>query len=551
MRKQRGVALLAVMTVLALGASWYLISALNASPNRTAANRVHNADAMQLAKQALLGWVVQQAMLTTEDNPGRLPCPEAPGWIGDPNNEGTAAANCTLPALGRLPWRTLGLPKLIDAAGEPLWYAVSAGWALPVVGTTLGLNSNSSGQLTLDGSPAAALIIAPGGPINVAASANCTARTQQRPVPSATIDLRDYLECQNASSPADASFAASGPSDSFNDQVLALTAREVWDVVEGPVAARILRDVVPQLATVYNSSDWSASATNQIFPYAAPFADASTSPFKGVSGTREGLLPFTRAQNCNPATESRCDPDFVQWDTASISLTQDGGTGTISSSSCAASTPSTISCNVTFERTCFICSASMEVRIRADALRLAMTFKTLNAAAVTGTTSTTQFTAPIRSDTSGTARIDYRGWLPNIPLCFGYCSATRTLTIPTTALQDHPLVTPLPTDAWYWFTSNNWHHVTYYAVSPSHLPDDQGNCTTGGNDCLTVAGGSPSSNVKALVVLAGRSIASAARPNGSLNDYLDSAENRDADRNFEQLRVSKTFNDRVVSISNY
>src|SRR5262249_13352975 len=161
---------------------------------------------------ALIGHVAHLASQPGELNPGRLPCPEAAGFFGT-TNEGVAAANCKQPALGRLPWRTLGLEKLRDAAGEPLWYAVSPGWALPNVTASLTINSDSRGKLTVDGRPEAAiaLIFAPGRPLQVPVSAQCPARDQQRrskdvagnPVPP---DARDFLECENATVPADGSF---------------------------------------------------------------------------------------------------------------------------------------------------------------------------------------------------------------------------------------------------------------------------------------------------------------------------------------------------------
>ncbi|TMI34583.1 MAG: hypothetical protein E6H41_12740, partial [Betaproteobacteria bacterium] len=65
--------------------------------------------------------------------------------------------------------------------------------------TTLTINSNTIGQLNVDGqaNAAVALIIAPGAAMNVAASAGCTARNQARSAPAPTMDARDYIECFN------------------------------------------------------------------------------------------------------------------------------------------------------------------------------------------------------------------------------------------------------------------------------------------------------------------------------------------------------------------
>ena len=77
---QRGIALLALVAVLVIGGTWYLVSRLQQlSANRTVAERVRNAEVLNRAKQALIGYVVAQANHANENNPGALPCPEAGG----------------------------------------------------------------------------------------------------------------------------------------------------------------------------------------------------------------------------------------------------------------------------------------------------------------------------------------------------------------------------------------------------------------------------------------------------------------------------------------
>ena len=172
-RLQRGAALLVLLVVLVLGASWFLVSRLDAIAGAfTAIDRNHNAVALNQAKQTLIGYVAKAAAEGNESNPGRFPCPEAAGNVGNPASEGTAAPNCTLPAVGRLPWRTLGIDKLRDSANEPLWYVVSAGWALsnstspPLTtyinsdcGSAGGTQACTTGQLTVDGSAKAAVAV--------------------------------------------------------------------------------------------------------------------------------------------------------------------------------------------------------------------------------------------------------------------------------------------------------------------------------------------------------------------------------------------------------
>lgn len=564
-RRQRGAALLAMLAVLVMGASWWLVTALNTPVNRTALHRSQNAEVLQQAKQALIGWAALQAIKDTEENPGRLPCPEAAANIGNPSFEGTASGNCTLPAVGRLPWRTLGLDKLQDAAGEPLWYVVSPGWALPFSSAIIGINSNARGNLAVDGQPnaAVALIIAPGAALKLAPNAlqlaaGCVARTQAR-TPSAPNPL-DYLECQNiAGASLRTSVVDNASNPLFNDQALAVTAAEVLAAVEGPVAARINREVVPQLQTVYNTATWGASPTDPIYPFAVTFGDPASSDFKGVAATLQGLIPLT-AGTCNALTAGRCDPNFVLWNTATISAVQTGGTATTFSADCTASTPIEIRCTITYSLLLCVlsCNISADVEVRGNADNVGRTMKTLNPAAPAGfTTLTAPNRAPLQADAAASARAIYSGTVQGGagglcgPLISVLCTGSATITVPVTVFQDHPLVNPASTDAWYWFTANRWYDVTYYAIAASHAPSGAPhNCQTVA-DCIAVSGGTPPTDVRATLALAGRSLAGTVGTNRALADFLDTAENQNVDRNFEQSKVSRNFNDRFITVSNY
>ena len=119
--RQRGAALILLLVVLALGGTWYLISRIHErSADFTARNRQHNAALLAEAKRALVGYVAHQAAVSGENNPGAFLCPEAPANVGT-GNEGIASGNCSLPAVGRLPWKTIGIEKLTDAGSEPLY----------------------------------------------------------------------------------------------------------------------------------------------------------------------------------------------------------------------------------------------------------------------------------------------------------------------------------------------------------------------------------------------------------------------------------------------
>jgi hypothetical protein len=387
--RQQGAALLLLLAVLTLGGTWYVISGLQAaSGDFVAANRRYNAAVLAQAKRALMGYVAHQAAVSGENNPGAFLCPEAAANIGT-GNEGLAAGNCTLPAVGRLPWKTIGIEKLQDASGEPLWYVVANGWAKPSAAANTIINSNCtdsvsamtcwSGQLTVDGrgNAAVALIIAPGKVMSVQASAGCTARNQARTTPSPTINPLDYLECYNTATSA---FATNGPGTSFNDQGVTIKAAEVLPLIEGAIADRFHQEFGALMKTAYSGGIWPATS---VLPFAVQLnGDATTSPrnkLQGASGVTGGLIPGSYAfagactcdapdtppcvcsvnstgershELCNVA-DPRCDSAFVAWHVSSpcgapncTSVSQTAGT-TLHSYTCTDSgSPTTLTCNI-------------------------------------------------------------------------------------------------------------------------------------------------------------------------------------------------------------
>lgn len=575
-----------LLAVLALGGSWWLINALRTPINRVTIERDHNARVLADAKQALLGQVAMLAADSTENFPGRLPCPEPAAHVGTAY-EGISAPYLTSGAttcsnVGRLPWRTLGIDELRDAAGEPLWYVVPigpTGWALQTASTVLSINSNKTGTLNVNGAAVVAAIIAPGRPLNVnpdatQVAAGCAARTQNRTaVPP---DYRDYLECQNiAGNVLLTGVANNATHEVLNDQMVTITAAEVMTEIEGTIAKRIQASVVPQLRAAYANADWGASAATPVFPYAARFQNAGTfnpDNYQGSVGSSQGLLPMT-AQTCNALSAGRCDSNFgtalafVQWTAGTFSVVKTGGTSDVSltSADCTSSTTSQIRCVVNYSQTlCLLsCAISINVTARGNARNVGKALKTLNAGAASVTTtppstaSGGSLTAALLTDGLASARASYSTTLQggSAGICGFFisllCSGSAVITVPITVFQDHPLVNPGSGDAWYWFIVNKWYEVAYYAAAPSHLPSGAThNCSTAG-DCLAVTGGSPSSNVSSLLVLAGRSLTNTARPNSTLADFLEDANNRDGNGDFNQGALHRTDNDRFVSIANY
>ncbi len=530
---QRGVILFALLGALAVVATALLAAALGASGSR-AAERMRNAAVLGHAKRALIGYVAERAVQPGENNPGRLPCPEAAGYVGTAR-EGIAAGSCALPALGRLPWRTLGLDRLTDAAGEPLWYAVSPGWALPTTRSMLSINSDTRGRLVVAGRAqgAVALIIAPGAPLDVRAAAHCVARLQSRGA--ATHNYRDYLECQNASSPLDETFADTGPGESFNDQLVPVTAAELMPLLEAAIKVRIEREIAPLLRGAYAGPEW-GSGTPQV-PFAAPFANPGTSSYQGAAGVHQGLLPFSRSHDCDPAQDPRCAPAFVDWVTASVPrVTGAGGAGRIRSANCGYTAESVAYCWGEYR------GGPLELSMTAPMRHVAMALRRIDpshAHAYTfdpgGASGTELSPASVGGAfaADGSAVIRATAALPAAPRRWYY------LTMDKSVLADHALLGP-DDPVTGWFVRNQWFRLVYYAAAPA--------CAGATAACLSIRTGPATDTARAIMVLAGRSLGGLERPNGKLEDYLDSTENRDNDRSFEQLPVGARHNDRIIVV---
>jgi len=552
--RQRGVALLALIAVLVIGGTWYLVSRLQQlSANRTATERVRNAQVLNRAKQALIGYVIAQANHANENNPGALPCPEAgSSFNSTTGTDGKMSSSCTLPAVGRFPWRSIGTDKLVDMAGEPLWYVVSSGWAYNGSSTTI--NSNSAGQLTVDGvAPASlaaadtviALIIAPGLPFSVPAATGCNAYSQSRSQTSGVApDVRNYLECDNATS-GDSSFVTTGPSGSFNDQVLKVTVGDLMPGLEAAVADRVTRsgEFFDTLKSVYSS--WGVSAN--VYPFAAPFSNPSTSSLQGTAGTYAGLLPVTISETspqsgtaCTGAEALPCAATLVAW-SGVPTMTGSAGT-TLYSTDCSATTGTQINC--TFYSQCtlglFPCllggTATLNFSLTATATNVGMTLRQLNTA-VTMTNvdaASRSATGSMNSDGSatitltGTTTVTYTfGAVVSNLLCAGLATCeSGTIGVPIRFVADHSILDTSTAASYGWFLRNKWHQVTYYAVAPNFTPTGAPNQScTNGTTCLTVtnppASGGAAGAQRAIAIMMGRSINGNTRPSATLADYLE------------------------------
>jgi len=149
--RQQGVALIIMLTLLVLAGLGLVITGLNLSDGQAEREQITTA-ALAEAKQALLDHGIFLGYESSTD-PGyySLPCPDR---SVDAIAEGGADGSCTVglgkTAVGRLPWRTLGLPPIIDGSGECLWYVLSGNQNTSKLASNGSLfNPDSKGQLEI------------------------------------------------------------------------------------------------------------------------------------------------------------------------------------------------------------------------------------------------------------------------------------------------------------------------------------------------------------------------------------------------------------------
>jgi hypothetical protein len=283
--RHRGAVLLLACLVLVVAIGFVFALEL-ASPGSQAARDRATDGALAEAREALIAYAADRA-IDTVVGPGYLPCP-------DLDNDGWAESTCgslsgdsgQRERLGRLPWKTLGLPDLRDADGERLWYAVSskhkgllncaASASCVDMSPDVALGTitvrDSAGHLVHDGTiaesyraaegGAVAVVIAPGAPLGSQARqcrpGDCDERGKCLPDPAwraATCDPSNYLDRAAASR-----FGFEDNADFIDRNDTAGRARNTNGFIQGPVilpdgtlavndriAAIGYRDVMPRV----------------------------------------------------------------------------------------------------------------------------------------------------------------------------------------------------------------------------------------------------------------------------------------------------------------
>jgi len=221
-----------MLVIVVMGIAAVLMSSLSTTSLQNARQKT-TADALAQAKEALIGRAV-----TDSNMPGSLPCP-------DTNNDGSSelfSGNDCPSYIGRLPWKTLGLPDLRDGNNERLWYALSPAFrdddsARPLNSNTKGTlaiyRADGSSTLTETGYSAVAAIFSPGNSIG----------SQTRNTVTEQNSAGNYQDIANGQNNASSSgpFIAGTTSESFNDQLVFITTRNLMPLLEQRVAGEVKR----------------------------------------------------------------------------------------------------------------------------------------------------------------------------------------------------------------------------------------------------------------------------------------------------------------------
>jgi type II secretory pathway pseudopilin PulG len=288
--KQHGAVLMIMLVIMIVGIAAILVNSLSSATLKNARQK-NTADALAQAKDALLGRAVSDSNM-----PGSLPCP-------DTNDDGSAellSGNNCPSYIGRLPWKTLGLPDLRDGSGERLWYALSPAFrddnsAQPLnsntKGTLLVYNTDGVSLQTQAGYNAVAVIFSPGSALG----------SQTRNTVAQQNSAANYLDIANGQNNSSASgpFIAGTQSATFNDQFLYITTKDLIPLVEQRVAGEVKR----ALTDYYTA--------NGYYPWADTVAQSAD--YDSNDGLNRGWLPDSAAISGSYPTPNWAAGSPPQW----------------------------------------------------------------------------------------------------------------------------------------------------------------------------------------------------------------------------------------------
>ena len=341
---QHGAALMIMIVIMVAGVASVLVGALSISALQSARQEKTSA-ALAQAKDALIGFSVKVLVSSSDiacaatsncPRPGDLPCP-------DTDNDGDAESSCgsadgstgQAARLGRLPWKTLGLPDLRDGSGERLWYAVSNRFKNNTRSTcnnselvTGCLNSDTPGTITVsaaDGSilhngagtgGAVAVIIAPGAALIRQGSSLMQDRSSAgintasnyldiATVGGVTEDNANFVDGSAANGFIHGPVLDSAGKTILNDHLLAVTADHIIPLLEKRVAAEIKSCLTEYAAIPQNRGP---SPNDGYYPWATSrTVSAGSVVYNDADRLEFGRVPdFPFEETCENTGGSSC-----------------------------------------------------------------------------------------------------------------------------------------------------------------------------------------------------------------------------------------------------
>jgi hypothetical protein len=527
---QSGAALLIMVTVLVMGFAWFAVGYLRKAPVEKIEREVITGQALQAAKQALLGYIAQYAARSDTAEPGQLPCPESV-TLANPGEASTSCSNATA-TLGRLPWKTLGIDQLVDGDGEALWYAISPGFR------SAPINFGTPANLAFGGSTVVAVIMAPGRALNTTADpatppAGCAKVDQFAAASrySAPLAAARFFECGNAAG----SYVNLGTSQWTNDRALAITADEWANAIAGPVADRLQRQVAPAMES-YRSTTSPTTWGQGFLPTASAFTNAATNPVNndlcGDNNVHEGMPPTATVAS------GACATDWASGSASNLgslllgSLLVFGGCNP---------EPAYMRCDFSV-----LLAGLLPPRIQVNAPRIGYTFRSFDPSQIT-----------VEVNSNGPQPATTYNFSRSVSAADGSGTIRFDVSLPLLSIADvlHVRI-PHPTDALLadarsaWYVNNGWDRYTYYAVSQAATHNPAGNLCNSVNltGCLTVANApSPANNKRLVLSLMGpRAVGAASWPGSSPDAYLEAQNGTPGDRQYEIETVTASFNDRLA-----
>ncbi len=320
--QQRGTAFIVMLVILIMGVATALVSSLNTNALQIERDKV-TAKALAQAKDALIGYAAS-VNLTTPARPGDLPCPDqhTPGTV----LEGTSSTPCNTNALGRLPWKSLGLPDLRDSSGERLWYAVSKNFKNSTRTGTLNSDTagtisifSSSGMILNDGGStgsgstgAVAVVIAPGdvltrqgGAIQDRSSAGANIAANYLDIATVggnTVDNANFIDGSSTNGFIQGRIKDSSGNIILNDQLLVITQDNIMQTIQKRVANEVRLCLTEYASMNYGRYPWATiptDLTNYFDASGSLFGRIPNQNFNNTTSDSANLMSNIWGPNCN------------------------------------------------------------------------------------------------------------------------------------------------------------------------------------------------------------------------------------------------------------